>query len=495
MGATRSRLVRQLVTEVSVLFVAAGIAGVVLTIWATGLLAGIAPPIPIPGRLGADFSVDWRVATFSVFVTMGAALLFNLLPALSATRFDVISSLREGGSSDTTRRVRLRSFMVGGQVAVTAALLFATVIFGRALQTMRSLSPQWNVEGVLVTAIDVDLNGTMKEAGLEFHREVRRRIAALPGVEAVAWATKLPIGGRSTLGPLRAVGADPAMVTPIFGSLNRVSPDFFRAMQIPLQRGRDFTDADRADAPGVAIINQTMARAIFGERDPLGQRFETGQGDYRREFEVIGIAGDSRIASPGEAPETFMYIPLSQMYNAAAQLHVRARPGLEASVATTARAAIREVSSSVPLAELRPLADVLEVYLLPQRLAAWVAAAMGAFGLILAGVGIYGVAAFVASRRAKEVAIRMALGATDRDVTRLLVRSGARAPAAGLLAGAAIGVALSIGASKVVPGVRAFDPVALVLVALTVGVLAALALTFPARTLVRAEPMRRLRDE
>ena len=467
-----------------------------LTIWATSLLAGVAPPIPIPGRLGADFSLDWRVAIFSVVVTMGAALLFNVLPALSATRFDVISSLREGGSSDTKRRVRLRSTLVGAQVAVTCALLFATVIFGRALQTMRSLRPQWNVEGVLVTAIDLELNGTSREAGMAFQDEVRRRIAALPGVEAVAWATKLPIGGKSRLGPLRAVDSDAASAaTPIYGSMNRVSPDFLRAMQIPLQRGRDFTDADRADAPGVAIINATMARALFGERDALGLRFETGQGDYRREFEVIGIAGDSRIASPGQAPETFMYIPLAQMYSAAAQLHVRARPGLETSVATTARAAIREVSSSVPLASLRPLADVLEVYLLPQRLAAWVAAAMGAFGLILAGVGIYGVAAFVASRRAKEVAIRMALGATDRDVTRLLVRSGARAPGVGLLVGLVVGVALSILASNVVPGVRAADPIALSIVALAVGALSLVALTVPARALIRGGPMRRLRDE
>jgi ABC-type lipoprotein release transport system permease subunit len=141
------------------------------------------------------------------------------------------------------------------------------------------------------------------------------------------------------------------------------------------------------------------------------------------------------------------------------------------------------------------MSDVLDIYLLPQRLASWVAAAMGVFGLILAGVGIYGVAAFVASRRAKEVAIRMALGATDRDVTRLLVQNGARAPLAGLLVGVTVGLVLSVGASKVVPGVRAADPVALVVVALVVGALSLVALTFPARAMVKSGPMRRLRDE
>jgi predicted permease len=492
-GATRARIVRQLVTEVSVLFVAAGIAGVMLTVWATGLLAGIAPPVPIPARLGADFSLDWRVAMFSVVLTLGAALTFNLLPALSATRFDVISSLREGGSSDTRRRVRLRSVLVGAQVAVTCALLFATVIFGRALQTMRELRPQWNVDGVLVTSIDLELNGTGPEAGRVFQQDVRRRLASVPGVEAVAWATKLPIGGRSTLGPLRAVGSETA--APIYGSMNRVSPDFFRAMQIPLQRGRDFTDADRSEAPRVAILNAEMGRALFGERDPVGLRFESGQGGYRWEYAVVGIAGNTRIAAPGQAPEPYMYIPLAQMYNSAAHLHVRTRPGMEASVASAGRLAIREVSTSIPLAEMRPLSNVLELYLLPQRLASWVAAAMGAFGLILAGVGIYGVAAFVASRRAKEVAIRMALGATERDVTTMLVRTGARAPASGVLVGLAVGVVLSIVASKVVPGVRAVDPVALVVVALAVGTLVLAALAFPTRALLRADPMRRLRDE
>jgi hypothetical protein len=183
------------------------------------------------------------------------------------------------------------------------------------------------------------------------------------------------------------------------------------------------------------------------------------------------------------------------MYNAAAHLHVRAAPGLEAAVATAVHDAIRATSGSVPLPPLRPLADALEVYLLPQRLAAWVAAAMGVFGLVLAGVGIYGVAAFAASRRAREVAIRMALGATDRDVMRLLVKGGAGAPATGLLAGLTLGIGLSAVAATVVPGVKVADPVALWLVALVICVLSAGALVMPVRALLRGSPMGRLRED
>jgi predicted permease len=494
-GASRGRIVTQLVTEVAVLFVGAGVVGVIASLWATSLLANVAPPIPVAGRIGFDPGFDGAVLVFSLLVTFGSALVFNLVPALSATRFDVVRSLREGGSSDTRRRARLRSVLVGAQVTVTCVLLFATVLFGRALQTMRGLRPQWNVDGVFVTAIDLELNGTGREAGMAWQDEVRRGVAALPGVEAASWATKLPIGGRASLGMLYPVGTAPGAGPAANGSLNRVSPDYFRSMGMSIRQGRDFNEGDRAGAPSVAIINEILARALFGTADVIGRRFYSGQGQYRREYEVIGLAGESRLTAPGRPPEQALYVPLAQMYNPQAHLHVRAVPGMESNIAASMRSVIRETSTSIPIPDPRPLADALNLYLLPQRLATWVAATMGVFGLLLAGVGIYGMAAFAASRRAREVAIRMALGATDRDVTRLLVRGGARAPFVGLLMGLAIGVGLSIGAAAVLPGVRAADPAALSLVAMVIALLSAIAMTLPVRGMLRSAPMRRLREE
>jgi hypothetical protein len=191
--------------------------------------------------------------------------------------------------------------------------------------------------------------------------EVRRRIAVLPGVEAVSWATKLPIGGRASLGLTQPVGTEPGAGPAVDGSLNRISPDYFRSMGIAVRRGRDFTDDDRAGAPRVAILNETMARGLFGTSDPIGQRFFTGQQQYRLEFEVVGIAGDSRVVAPGRPPDNALYVPLAQMYNSAANLHVRAAPGLEGTVSAAVRGAIRETSGSVPLPPLRPLADALGV--------------------------------------------------------------------------------------------------------------------------------------
>jgi predicted permease len=494
-GASRRRIVTQLVTEVAVLFVGAGVLGVLASIWATSALATVAPPVPVSGRVGFDPGFDASVLAFALLVTFGCALSFNLLPALSATRFDVAKSLREGGSSDTRSRSRLRSVLVGVQVAVTCILLFATVLFGRALQTMRGLRPQWNVDGVFVTAIDLELNGTGRDAGIVWQEEVRRRIAALPGVEAASWATKLPIGGRASLGMLYPVGSGPGSGPAANGSLNRVSPDYFRSMGIGIRQGRDFNESDRADAPTVAIINDMLAKALFGSLDVIGRRFYSGQGQYRREYEVVGIAGESRLTTPGRPPEQALYVPLAQMYNAQAHLHVRAVGGMASSMPAMIRSAIRASSASLPVPDPRPLADALDLYLFPQRLAAWVAAAMGMFGLLLAGVGIYGVAAFAASRRAREVAIRMALGATDRDVTRLLIRSGARAPLAGLLTGLGLGVPLSIGAATVIPGVRVADPAAFSVVAAVIVTLSSMALLLPVRGLLRRTPMRRLREE
>jgi putative ABC transport system permease protein len=494
-GASRQRIVRQLVTEVAVLFVAAGVVGVITSVWATGLLANVTPPIPIPGRIGFDPGFDGAVLAFSLLVTFGGALLFNVLPALSATRFDVVKSLREGASTDTRTRARLRSVLVGAQVAVTCVLLFATVLFGRALQTMRDLRPQWNVDGVVVTQLDLELNGTSREAGIAWQDEVRRRVAAVPGVESVSWATKLPIGGRSSLGLLYPAGTEPGAGQAVDGSLNRVAPDYFRSMGIAIRAGRDFNEGDRSDAPGVAIVNEALATGLFGTTNVVGRRLYSGRGQYRREYEVVGIAAASRLVMPGRPADPSIFLPLAQMYSPQAHLHVRAIPGFAGDIASSIRAAIRETSTSIPIPEPRPLAEALSLYLLPQRVAAWVAATMGAFGLLLAAVGIYGVAAFAASRRAREVAIRMALGATERDMTRLLVRSGSRAPLVGLGVGLAIGVVLSIGAAHVVAGVRAADPAALIIVAIAITTLSALALTIPARGLLKGSPMRRLREE
>jgi putative ABC transport system permease protein len=324
-------------------------------------------------------------------------------------------------------------------------------------------------------------------------------------VEAVAFAAKLPIGGRSSFGEAYRLGAEPRMGSGSSASVNRVTPGYFRSMQLPL-RGRDFADIDHAGAPLVAIVNETMARQLFGADDAVGLRFFVGSGQYRdglltgqyrQEFEVIGVTGDARLTMPGQPSEPQYYLPQSQYYTSAAVVHVRATPAFAGVVAEMARAAIREVMPTLPIAPFRPITDALAVYLLPQRVAAWVSATMGLFGLILAAIGVYGVTAYAVSRRGREIAIRLALGATSRDIARLVIRHGVRAPLIGISAGVTAGIVLAVivGRLGVIPGIRVTDPVVLALAPLTLVAVTMAAMSDPIRRALGRPAMRALRED
>jgi predicted permease len=495
-GAGQSRLVRQIVTEVGVLFVVAGAIGTAAALWATGLFTAFELPVPVPGRLGADFGADARVLAFSFALTLVAALTFSLLPAFQSSRFNVVRALREMGTAGTRGRSRLRSSLVGAQVAVTTVLLAATMLFGRALANMRTLEHGWNGDGVVVAPIDLELNGTPAEQGRLTQRRMLERVSAIPGVEVAAFATKLPMAGRSSFGLVRVPGVEAPNGLPGFdAALNRVSPGYFSAMGIPLVSGRDIESTDDERSSLVAVINQSMARRIWPGVDPVGRSFLIDQPDNALEFRIVGVAADAHGTVPGRPAENFYYVPAEQWYNSSVVLHVRSRPDLEAGVTGAVRQALRDTDPSLPLPVVRPLNEVLDVYFMPQRLAAWASGAMGAFGLLLALVGIYGTTAFLVSRRAREMAIRMALGATDADVVRMIVVRGGRAPALGLAIGMLLGTALALVASNVVAGARVVDPVAMAAVPVVLALTTALAMLTPLRRLLRAPLAPRMRDD
>jgi len=496
LGAAEGRLVRQIMTEVGVLFAIAGAIGAGIAMWATGLAGAFEPPVPIPGRLGADFSADFGVLAFSFVVTFAGAIVFSLVPALQSSRFAIVPALRESGASDTRGRARLRSALVGAQVAVTSVLLAATLLFGRALANMRSLDPGWNADGVVVAPVSLEQNGTPPELGRAQQRQMLERVSAIPGVEVAALATKLPMGGRSSFGLVTAPGVVAPNGLPGFQApLNRVSSGYFAAMRIPVLSGRDIATGDDERAEPVAVVNVTMARRLWPGNQAVGRTFTVLQPTRNLELRVVGVVGDAQLRAPGQAPTNFYYVPAAQWYNESVVIHARARPGLEASVGAAMRQAVREVDASLPLPVVRPLNEALEIYLLPQRLSALVSGAIGAFGLLLALVGIYGTTAFIVSRRAREMAIRIALGASDRDVVRMIALRGGRAPLIGLAIGVLLGAALTVGASTVVVGARAGDPVVIGTVPLVLGLTAAIAMAAPLRRLLRAPLAARLRDD
>jgi predicted permease len=498
LGASELRLTRQLVTEVGLLFIAAGVVGAAAAAWGTSLVGQFEPPVPVPGRLGVDVDADARVVLFALATTLVMAMVFTLAPALEAGRFRILDALREVGASETRRRVRARSALVGAQIAMTTVLLAAMLLFGRALAHMRDFDPGWKSDHVLVAPIDLELNGTRRDRGLVEQQRMLDVIGAIPGVEVAALATKLPIGGRSSFGLVTASGVEaPAGLPGFAASLNRVSPGYFDTMRIPLLRGRDIAPSDDDRAPRVAVVNETMARRLWPTMDAIGRTFTISRpsGAPALEFRVVGVARDAQRLSPGAPSENFYYVPAAQWYNAAVIMHVRVRSGLEDAVTASMRQAFRAVDASLPPPNVRPLDAALDMYLMPQRLAAWVSGSLGAFGLLLALVGIYGTMAFVVSRRAREMAIRMALGATSADILRLLARAAGRAPLAGLIVGAGLAAGLMVVASQVVAGARSFDPVIVAVVPVVLVVITAVATLVPARALLSGSLAARLRED
>jgi predicted permease len=309
LGATRSRLTRQLVTEAVVLFALAGVAATLAVLWAGGLLRGFSPQLPIPGRTALELSLDWRVLAFAVLATFGTGILFSLAPALRASRLSFQSALK-AGDGGASGRSRLRAALVGVQVGATTLLLLAAAVLVRAAHRAETLDPGFSPGGVTVAEIDLQLNGTDRSRGQAFYRELHQRVSVMPGIESAALATKLPLGGRSSFGLVTVAGVEPPAGRAGFEAyLNRVSPGYFRTLGIALLRGRDVGPGDGPGAPLVAVVNETMASRLWPGRDPVGAQFRIGTGENVQVFEVIGVAADlKQFGRLAEATPSFYYV-------------------------------------------------------------------------------------------------------------------------------------------------------------------------------------------
>ncbi|MGE3527049.1 MAG: FtsX-like permease family protein, partial [Gemmatimonadales bacterium] len=415
---------------------------------------------------------------------------------IQAARPSLALQLRDGGVTTDRGRSLIRGLLVGAQVAVMSLLLIVAALAGRGLQHLRGLDPGWTADGVMVTTLDLELDGTRAEQGRVLYRTLLDQVTRLPGVEAAALARKLPLGGRSSFGDVTVDGVIPPGGRNGFdAALNRVSGGYFRTLHIPLLRGRDIGPGDDTGAPLVAVINQAMAERLWPGLDPIGREFHLGTGPGRTSIQVIGVAANVKYGRLDEDTPNFYYVPSAQWYNSQQTLHVRAQPGREASVAAAVRGAIRTLDPALPVASLAPLADAMDTFLLPQKLAAWVSGLLGAFGLLLAAFGLYAVTAFVVSRRIREIGIRLALGADDGNIVALMLRQAGLAPLLGLVAGSALGILFARFLPAVLPGVRPDDPFALGLVPAGVVLVIVSAIVVPVRRALRLDPVAALRDE
>ncbi len=496
LGAGRRRLVRQILTESLILAGAGGLTGALIGRWLSGMLSRIKLPADLPIRFELVF--DWRVFTYIAVVALGAGLAVGLLPALRASRIDLNEVLREGGRStaEGSGRHRMRSVLVIAQVAVSLVLLVAAGLFVRSVKRAHSVDLGFDPRHVMNLSMDVSQQGFDEARGRAFYREVEARVRRLPGVESVSYAYSVPFGYYNSSENVEAeehpVPKDQRK--PSAGH-NVVGADYFRTLTVPIVRGRAFTPEDDERARPVAIVNELMARQFWPGQDPIGKRFRL-QNNTARWLEVVGVSGPGKYQFIFEDPGPYVFTAIAQEYTALRVLHIRTT-GAPEGIAPAAQREIRALNPDLPVYDVKSMEQMLQgpngFFLL--KMGALFGGALGALGLVLALVGIYGVVSYAASQRTQEIGVRMALGAQPGDILRLVVGQGLTLVSAGLVLGLGAAFCISRLLAKLLFGISSTDPLTFAVVPLLLGSMAILASYLPALRATRIDPMAALRKE
>ena len=495
-GASRTQLVVQLLSETLVLFVAAAAASLLLTWWMVRLLLSFMPSLPLPVHV--DLEVNGRMFAFAAGTALLTALVFGLAPALRATRVDLAQSLHGQHSTSDRRRFQLRHLLVGAQVALSLVLLVTTGLFVRALQSAAQTDTGYDMSNVRVFTIETTLAGYRGQRTVALADTLLERTRALSGVQSVATSRMIPLqGGGLGLGRLRVPGYTSARGDERFSAdWDVVSPGFFQTLGMTLTKGRGFTDADREGRPFVAIVNETFAALAWSGRDAVGQViYQTpGTGDVSdRPLTIVGVARNAHYRSVGEAPRPFIYVPLAQQPMTELNMYVKHAPGRQ--VAEEIPRLVASVDPALPVIANWSLEEAAGIGLVPQRLAAAVAGSVGVIGLLLTALGLYGLMAFQAVQRTREIAVRMALGATRGSVLSMMLAQGAKIAVAGTAAGVMLAGGVAIGVRGLLVGVQPLDAVSFAAAAVVLGVVLLAACFIPARRAAAANPAAALRAE
>lgn len=491
LGAQRSRLVRQLVTETLVLFALGAIGGVGLAVAATRALEQM--PLPTDQPLVITLPVDGRVLTFSIILSIVCGITFGLLPALRAARRDLQTQLRTDNSGSGRQRPIVSNILVVGQLALSMVLLVSAALLVRALQRSQQTDSGFNASGVSVAGFTSEAWGYNDEKAQQFFERLRERVLNTPGVTGAAYAGIVPVtssGSGFTITPGSDAAADSRNSNGIVVGSNSVSPGYFNLLQIRLLDGRDFAVSDTKSSEKVAVINETLARKLSSSGSALSKTFRWGKTTYT----VVGVVHDAKYQTLNEAPKSFVYLPLAQQWQSDPNLLVNG-PADAHAMARAIASAVRELDSALPVPTVLTLETAMSFSLIPQRVAALVAGSLGFVGLLLATVGLYGIVAYSVGQRAREIGIRMTLGAQRGDVQRGVLRDGMKLAGIGVLTGLLLSVAASQALKAYLFGVSPLDAVTYVAMSLLFISVTLLANYLPARRASMADPMRVLRGE
>jgi putative ABC transport system permease protein len=491
LGASRARLVRLLLAESLLLALAGGVLGVLLAMQATRAVTLFLPAAPLGVEM--DFPLGASTLAFTALLTLATGLVFGLVTAVRATRVPLHESLKEGGrASGSGAHQRLRNGLVVAEMALSLVLLVGAGLCLRGLRQARRTDLGLDPDRVLTASLQIGMNGYTPESGLGFYRELRRRLAALPGVEDAALASWFPLGLAGCKGSfvfvegyLPAPGEDPTYEFAI------VSPHYFATLRVPLAAGRDFTDADDMRSERVAIVNEAFVARFWPGRDPLGRRFRT-RGEWRT---IVGVTRTGKYNRLDEPPWPFYYLPDQQgVSDLDLSLAVRTT-GDPNGAARSVVGAVHGLDAGVEPLRTLPLRSYVEGVFFPQRMASGLLLLLGAVSLALAALGVYGVMSYAVAQRTQEFGVRLALGATPRDVLGLVLRQTLRLTAAGVATGLVLSVAMTRLVAGFLHGVSPFDPSTYFAVPLFLAVVGLLASSLPARRATRVDPVVALRYE
>ncbi|MFZ3216849.1 MAG: ABC transporter permease [Candidatus Acidiferrales bacterium] len=489
-GASRWRLIRQLLIESLILALAGGGVAMLITVWTAGTFSSFVPPTNIP--LVLDFHVDSRVLLVTMLISILTGVVFGVLPALRASDLAPVSVLKEeaGSISGGLHRARLAGALVVAQIALSLFLLICAGLFIRAFRVAQKLNPGFNPDRVLLASYSLFPSGYNSASGREFHRQLLAKVAALPGVESASLADWVPLGYTRN----DTVVAPGGYVRQPHESVNvseaGAGPDYLRTMEIPIVAGRDFTSQDTDTSQPVAIVNEAFVQRYWPGQDGVGKRVHF----YGRWHTIVGVTRTGSYNSLREGSLPFIYSPLLQDYSESVTILARVSGNPLAYTAAVEKA-VHQLNANLPVYDESTLLARVQVASAGQRIAGTFVGSFGLLALILAAVGIYGVIAYTTRLRTHEIGVRMALGAQSSDVFRLVLNNGLRLLAAGLALGLLLSLALTRFLRAELAGVGATDALTFIAVAILLSAVALLACYIPARRAMRVDPMVALRYE
>ena len=493
-GAGRGQLIRQLLTETMVLFAAAAVASVPLTMWLVSLLSGSLPALPVV--LNLEFGVNVRVMLFAFGIALVTGLVFGLAPARHALGADLAPMLHGGNSTADRKRFRLRNSLVTAQVALSLMLVVTAFLFLRSLANAAHTDPGFKTANIMLAAVDVSLSGYRDQQAVELASRFRERLKAIPGVESVASARMIPLQGNGFgLGSVGVPGGQGNRDDGRFESdWDVVSPEYFETIGMPIVEGRGFRDSDTVGAPWVAVVSETFVKQAWPGQSGVGRVFmQRTDEEKERPVTIVGVARDAKyrfISSP-DAP--FIFVPMSQQPIPVMEFYVKHAPGRQ--VAQDIRTVMAQVEPNVPIVMLQSFDDAAAMGLLPQKLAAWIAGSVGSIGVFLAALGLYGLMAFLVAQRTREIAIRMALGASHGNMRAMVLKQAATLGAIGAVIGLLLAAGIGTLAQVLLVGVPPIDPVAFGGTALLFLLVLSIAAWAPANRAAATDPSAALRAE